>query len=75
LGNQRRKLLCAIALDCLRSRPVFDPRLPDFPLPSPILDCLRIRLRVPNPAHGYRRFYCTVDWTVVLQLTSCSCFQ
>jgi len=47
-------LLCAFALERLRTRCVYDPRLPDYPPACLALICLRIHPSVLDPASGLR---------------------
>jgi len=67
--------LCAFALEHLRTRFVYDPRLPDYRPACLALICLRIRPGVLDPASGLRRLYWITGMTLLLAITSHSQLQ
>jgi len=73
--DSRRSWLCAFTFERLRTRFVYDPRLPDYPPACLALTCLRIRPGVPDPASGQQRFYWITDLPLLLTITSHSQLQ
>jgi len=73
--DPKRSWLCAFALERLRSRFVYDPRLPDYPPACLALICLRICPGVLDPASGLRRLDWITDLALLLTITSHSQLQ